>query len=141
MTDDPRNLRHATLDWTEKLAFTGGAPDGPTVTLDGDGGVGPSPVVALLLAAGACAGADVVSILEKMQVKLAACRIELTGRRNPDYPRRYNHLWLRFILRGEGLTDTNSRRAVELSVTKYCSVLLTLDPAMPVETEIVIEEA
>ncbi len=140
MTDDPKNLRHATLEWTGKLAFTGGTPGGPTITVDGDGGLGPSPVVVLLLSAGACAGADVVSILEKMQVKLASCRIELTGRRNEDYPRRYNHLLLRFILRGEGLTEANTRRAVELSVTKYCSVLTSLDPAMPVETEILIEE-
>lgn len=140
MTDDPKHLRHATLEWTDKLAFTGGMPDGPTITIDGDGAAGPSPVVTLLLAAGACAGADVVSILEKMQVKLASCRVELTGRRNADYPRRYNHVWLRFLLRGDGLTEANARRAVELSVTKYCSVLLTLDPAMPVETEIVIEE-
>lgn len=140
MSDDPKHLRHATLTWDGKLAFTGGMPDGPVITIDGDGGLGPSPVVSLLLAAGACAGADVVSILEKMQVRLAACRVELTGRRNPDYPRRYNHIWMRFILRGEGLTEANTSRAVELSVTKYCSVLLTLDPAMPVETEIIIEE-
>jgi putative redox protein len=139
MSDDPKHLRHATLDWTGNLVFSGGAPGGPTVTIDGDGGLGPSPVIALLLAAGACAGADVVSILEKMQVTLASCRIELTGRRNPDYPRRYNHVWLRFHLRGEGLTEANARRAVELSVTRYCSVLLTLDPAMPVETEIIID--
>ncbi len=140
MTDDPKHLRQAVLDWTGDLAFTGGHPDGPSVTIDGDGAQGPSPVVMLLLAAGACAGADVVSILEKMKVKLARCRIELSGRRNPDHPRRYNKLWLRFRLAGEGLTETNAQRAVELSVTKYCSVLLTLDPAMPVETEIIIEE-
>jgi putative redox protein len=95
-------------------------------------------VVALLMAAGGCAGADVVSILEKMQVKLASCRIEVTGRRNEEYPKRYNHLWLRFHLAGEGLTEANTKRAVELSVTKYCSVLLSLNPDITVETDILI---
>jgi len=140
MTDDPKHLRHAVLDWTGGLTFQGGQRDAEhRVTIDGDSANGPSPVVTLLLAAGACAGADVVSILEKMKVTLRRCTVEVTGRRNPDYPRRYNHLWLTFRLAGDGLTDANTRRAVELSITKYCSVLLTLDPAMPVETEIVIE--
>lgn len=140
MTDDSKNLRFATLDWTGGLAFRGGQRDDPNqVTLDGNSETGPSPVVALLLAVGGCAGADVVSILEKMKVTLRRVRVEVQGRRNVDHPRRYNQLRLTFRLAGDGLTDANTKRAVELSVTKYCSVLRTLDPAMPVESEIIIE--
>lgn len=140
MTDDETHFRNAELRWTGQLAFEGGNRDGgPRIAIDGDSVAGPSPVVTLLLAAGACAGADVASILEKMKVQLTSFRVEVRGRRNAEYPRRYNHLWLTFILKGTGLTEVNTRRAVELSVEKYCSVLLTLDPAMPVETEIVIE--
>jgi putative redox protein len=140
MTDDPKDLRFATLDWTGGLAFRGGQEGAEQqVVIDGDSQTGPSPVISLLLAAGACAGADVVSILEKMKVTLRSARVEVKGRRNPEYPRRYNHLWLTFRLSGEGLTEANTKRAVELSVGKYCSVLLTLDPAMPVETNVIIE--
>jgi putative redox protein len=140
MTDDETHLRLATLEWTGKLVFRGGnAAGGPTIVIDGDSAEGPSPVVTLLLAAGACAGADVVSILEKMKVELESCRVEVKGLRNAEYPRRFNHLWLTFRLKGSGLTETNTQRAVQLSVEKYCSVLLTLDPAMPIETAIVIE--
>lgn len=140
MTDVDKNLRLASLDWTGKLAFRGGnAAGGPTITIDGDSEMGPSPVVTLLLAAGACAGADVVSILEKMKVELESCRVEVKGMRNAEYPRRFNHLWLTFRLKGSGLTETNTQRAVQLSVEKYCSVLLTLDPEMPVETTIILE--
>jgi putative redox protein len=140
MTDDEKHIRRATLDWTHKMVFRGGnAAGGPTVAIDGDSEEGPSPVISLLLAAGACAGSDVVSILEKMKVELESFRVEVKGRRNPEYPRRYNHLWITFRLKGRGLTEANTRRAVQLSVEKYCSVLLTLDPAMPVETIIEIE--
>lgn len=140
MTEDETHIRRAALDWTGKLVFRGAnAAGGPSVVIDGDSAEGPSPVISLLLAAGACAGSDVVSILEKMKVELESCRVEVTGRRNPEYPRRYNHLWLTFRLKGTGLTETNTQRAVQLSVEKYCSVLLTLDPAMPVETAIIIE--
>jgi len=133
------HYRSATLKWDGKLAFTGGnEAGGPKITLDGDGVEGPSPVVSLLMAAGACAGSDVVLILEKMKVELDEFTIELRGRRNEDYPRRFNHIWMTFRLSGRGLTAQNVGRAVQLSVDKYCSVLKTLDPAMPVETEVFI---
>ncbi len=138
--DAPANYRHGMVQWQGGMVFSGRAPDGPTITMDGgDGAAGPSPVVALMLAAGSCAGIDVVMILEKMKVKLASLRVEVTGRRNTEAPKRFNRMVLRFVLSGEGLTDANVRRAVDLSVSKYCSVLMTLDPAMPVETEIVVE--
>ena len=37
MTDP--NLRFSHLDWTGGMRFTGGAPGGPTINLDGDGKV------------------------------------------------------------------------------------------------------
>src|SRR5690606_7969367 len=107
------HYRSATLKWDGKLAFTGGnEAGGPKITLDGDGVEGPSPVVSLLLAAGACAGSDVVLILEKMKVEIDEFTIELRGRRNEDYPRRFNHIWMTFRLSGRGLTAQNVGRAV-----------------------------
>jgi uncharacterized OsmC-like protein len=47
---------------------------------------------------------------------------------------------MRFRIKGEGLTDAKAERAVALSVEKYCSVMRSLDPAVEVGTEIVIEE-
>src|SRR5690606_39307700 len=95
-----------------------------------------SPVISLLLAAGACAGSDVVLILEKMKVELEEFSIELRGRRNEDYPRRFNHIWMTLRLRGKSLTAQNAGRAVQLSVDKYCSVLKTLDPARSEERRV-----
>jgi putative redox protein len=138
MTETDPNLRHAELEWQDGLIFTGGAPGGPTLLIDGDNGEGPGPMVTLLLAAGACSGADIVLILEKSKVKLRKFRIEVTGRRNVENPRRYNALTLRFHLSGEGLTETNAQRAVDLSVNKYCSVLQSLNPDIPIGTEIII---
>ena len=107
--------------------------------IDGDGKEAPSPVTVLLCAAGACSGADVVSVLEKKRVKLTRFQIEVGGRRAEDYPKRYLEIWLTFRLAGEGLTEPAARRAVDLSVQKYCSVLLSLNPDIPIKTEIVIE--
>lgn len=136
--NDP-NLRHGHLDWTSGMSFTAHAPGGPAIVLDGHGAEGPGPMVGLLLAAGACSGSDVVSILEKMQVTLKKFSIDVTGRRNEDYPRRYNQLTMTFRLAGEGLTDAKAKRAVELSVEKYCSVVLSLNPDIPITTEVIVE--
>jgi putative redox protein len=129
----------ASLDWTGGLRFTAGKIGGPVIALDGDGEMAPSPVVALLCAAGACSGADVVSIIEKKRINLTRCHVEVGGDRREDYPRRFTAIWLRFTLAGEGLTEAAARQAVDLSVEKYCSVMLSLNPDITVRTEIVIE--
>ncbi|MES2124242.1 MAG: OsmC family protein [Gemmatimonadota bacterium] len=137
MTDP--TLRFGHLDWTSGMSFTAPSPNGSTLVLDGNGKEGPGPMVALLLAAGACTGSDVVSILEKMQVKLTRFSIDVTGRRNEELPKRYNALTITFRLAGEGLTQAKADRAVELSVTKYCSVVLSLNPDIPVTTEVILD--
>jgi putative redox protein len=104
--------------------------------LDADGVEGPSPVVALLAAAGACTGADVVDILRKMRVELRTCRIEVAGERRADHPRRVVRLRFRYVLRGEGLDETKARRAVDLSLQKYCSVVHSLAPDVAIEYEL-----
>ncbi len=132
------NLRHAALTWTGGLRFRGGAPDGPTVTLDGDGEAGPSPMVSLLLALGSCTGADVVCTLEKMRVELRDCRIEVTGTRKADCPKRYTAITLGFHLAGAGLDETKARRAIDLSLEKYCSVAASLAPDVSISYQLVL---
>jgi len=128
-----------TVDWIDALRFAGTTPKGATITMDSAGTAGPSPMDVLLMAGGACSGMDVVSILEKMQVPLAHCRIEMSGTRADEHPRRYVAITMRFRIKGEGLTEAKAARAVELSVEKYCSVMRTLDDGVEVVTEIVIE--
>jgi putative redox protein len=133
------NLRYATLEWTGSgLAFEGGAPGGPAIRLDGDGVTAPSPVVALLLAAGACSGADVVSILEKMRAGLRRCRIDVTGTRKEEHPKRYTAIHFVFQLAGESLDETRARRAIDLSLEKYCSVIHSLARDIVVDYELVL---
>lgn len=126
MTDDP--TRRAELRWEGGMRFRGGEVGGPETLLDADGVEAPGPFIALLLAAGACAASDVVAILAKMRVELAEARVELVATRRDEHPRRLVALQLLFHLRGAGLTEANAARAVDLSITKYCSVLASLAP-------------
>ncbi len=133
------NLRHATLTWSQQMVFSGGAPDGPIIPVDGDGAAGPSPMVLLLLAAGSCTGSDIVSILEKMRVGLRSLTIEVTGTRREELPRRYVALHLRFRLSGTDLDEAKASRAITLSLEKYCSVVHTLAPDVTLTHELVLE--
>lgn len=133
------NIRVGELVWDGDMRFTGGVPDGRTITMDAAGGddpAGPGPMVTLLLAAAACSGADVVSILRKMQVELERLEVTVTGERAEEHPRRY--LWIKyaFRIRGGGLDETKARRAIDLSVTKYCSVLHSLRPDIAVSYDL-----
>lgn len=120
--------KRVTLAWQERLVFQGGEPGGPATMIDGDNARAPGPMLTLLLAAASCTGSDVVVILEKMRVTLRELRIEASGVRREEEPRRYTAIHLQYHIRGEGLDEAKARRAIDLSITKYCSVVHSLAP-------------
>lgn len=122
------SIRRAEVRWEGGLRFRGGESGGPDTLLDADGVDAPGPFIALLLAAGACAASDVVAILGKMRVELAHASVDLVATRRDEHPRRLVALELVFHLRGGRLSEATAARAVELSLTKYCSVLASLAP-------------
>jgi putative redox protein len=123
-----REIKRANLTWEQDLRFVGAAPEAPAITIDGDNAVGPGPMLTLLLAAAACSGSDVVLILQKMRVRLGELRIDVTGVRREEEPRRYVALHLDYRIGGEGLDEGKARRAIDLSLEKYCSVIHSLAP-------------
>ena len=113
------------------------ASGGPAIRIDGDSEDGqPSPVDTLLAALASCVSVDVVDILKKQRTPPDSYSVEAVGRRVDTIPRRLEHVTLRVRVRGPGLERAHVERAVQLSVTKYCSVRDSLDPAIPVVWEI-----
>ena len=130
------NVRSVRLEWQgDGLRFFGGGtePDTPSITVDGDGLDGPSPMIMLLLACAGCSGADVVEILHKMRVRLTQLSIDVEGLRRAEPPRRYTTVRYRFQLAGEGLDRSKADRAISLSLEKYCSVVHSLAPDIAVD--------
>jgi putative redox protein len=85
-------------------------------------------MLTLLLAAASCSGSDVVSIMGKMRVVLRDFRIEVHGVRRDHEPRRYVSMHFDYHLSGDGLDEIKARRAIDLSIEKYCSVIHSLAP-------------
>jgi putative redox protein len=123
-----QETRQVTLTWHEGLRFTGGTPEGPIATVDGDNVAAPGPMLTLLLAAASCSGSDVVVVLQKMRVQLRQLRIDVTGVRREQDPRRYTAIHFDYHLAGEGLDRAKATRAIDLSLEKYCSVVHSLAP-------------
>jgi len=138
MADIDPNLRTVNLTWQAGLRFDGGPQGVPPVAVDGDVATAPGPMHQLLMAVGACSGADVVSILKKMQVDLARCDIEVAGRRAAEHPKRFLEIHMTFTVAGSGLDEMKARRAIELSISKYCSVVHSLNPDIPVTYDLVL---
>ena len=133
------NRRAVRLEWLgEGLRFKGGGtePPSPDIILDADSEEGPSPMLALLLAAGGCSGADVVHILGKMREPATEVSIEVSGLRRDDHPRRFTDIHFVFHIRGGDVDRDKAEHAVELSVTKYCSVIHSLAPDVTVTYDV-----
>lgn len=129
-------VKHAVLRWRDGLVFTGGEPAGPQVTIDADNREAPGPMLQLLLAAAACSATDVLLILRKMRTDVRRLEVALDGTRRDEEPRRYVRLDLAWTVAGEGLDEAKVRRAIELSLEKYCSVMATLAPDLVVHYDV-----
>jgi putative redox protein len=128
----PAETKHVSLRWQEGLRFLGGEANGPSITIDGDNAAAPGPMLTLLLAAAACTGSDVVVILQKMRVPFQDLRIDVAGVRRESEPRRYLSIHLDYQLAGPGIDPVKVRRAIDLSLEKYCSVMNSLAPDIAV---------
>jgi len=111
---------HVPIDvhWVGGLAFEAGRPDGPRIRIDGDAQSAPSPFDALLAA--------IATILQKQRTPVRALDVRVEANRVESTPRRLASAVLHFGITAPGTTIEKAMRAVELSVTKYCSVRSSL---------------
>jgi len=106
--------------------------DGCKVSTDGAPKIGGKnqgmrPMQLLLVAAGSCSSIDVISILNKMKQELKDFQIEVSGEREADVvPALFTDIHIHFKLSGK-LDEEKVKRAIDLSMTKYCSVVKTLE--------------
>lgn len=125
---------HATIKWVDGAQFIGESGSGHSVVMDGPpdhGGrnLGVRPMEMLLLGLGGCSSFDVMSILTKARQAVTDCRVELEAERAEGVPSPFTKIHMQFIVTGKDLKETQVKRAVELSATKYCSASIMLEAA------------
>ena len=122
----------AKVTYVKGMQFVGDTESGHALVMDADpsdGGqnTGPRPMELLLAGAGGCSGMDVISILKKKRQDVTGLEINVKGEKAEDYPKKFTEITLEFVVRGRNISEEAVKRAVELSMTKYCSVKATLE--------------
>ncbi len=123
-----------TVNWLQKgFHMEAGNEEGGKIRMDGKteiGGLegGMSPMQLLLAGIGGCSAIDVISILEKQKQNLKTLTVEVDGDKqklDAGYSE-FRTIHLHFKFSGD-LNPKKVERALELSITKYCSVSKALE--------------
>lgn len=134
------------VNWLKKdFHFEADNEESGKIRMDGNtniGGLegGMSPMQLLLAGAGGCSAIDVISILKKQKQDIKSLKVEIDGDKQKvdvGYSE-YKTIHMHFILSGD-LDEKKVARALELSVTKYCSVSKALEKGSEISYDFVIE--
>ena len=88
---------------------------------------GASPMELLLMGIAGCSSIDIVLILKKQHIELEDLQMEVEGSRvDGAVPNVFTGIHLNVLLKGE-LSASKAKRAVDLSLEKYCSVAKMLE--------------
>lgn len=104
---------------------------GHTVRMDsstesGGENFGVRPMQMLLMGLGGCSAIDVIAILRKQRQNVTDYKMVITGEREAGKePSLWQDIGLEFHIYGE-VDEDKAKKAVELSLDKYCSVAATL---------------
>lgn len=136
----------ARIKYVDGMQFVGEADSGHAIVMDGNKEVGGNntglrPTELLLIGTGGCSGMDVISILKKKKQDVTGLEIVVNGKKADDHPRRFTEIGIEFIVKGRNISEEAVKRAVQLSMDKYCSVKATLEGSAKVTfTHRIIEE-
>lgn len=117
--------------------------EGVTLDIDGSPEIGGKnrgfrPMHTLLAAVAGCAGIDIVEILKKQKITEFDLKVEVEGERQKDViPSLWDTIHVTFRIDGT-IDEGKAKRAVQLSMDKYCSVAKTLDKTAKLTWRLVV---
>lgn len=126
-----------TLTSDDLKTFHGSNAKDHTITLGSGNAVG--PMEGVLLSAAGCSTIDIVMILDKMRQPLESIEVQVEGPRQEGIPRIFTNMHMHYILKGK-LKDKKVKEAIDLSIEKYCSVVIMLAKALEISTSYEVVE-
>ncbi len=134
------------LEWKEGMTFTGESPGGYSLIASNERdesgnrpGFGPLELMALSI--GACAGMDVISILQKKRQDVTALKLQVHATQAETHPRVWTALRVEYVLTGRNIDPQAVERAIELSKDKYCPAQNMIKQSVEIEYSFQIIEA
>jgi putative redox protein len=108
------------------------------IEIDAAGGFNPKAL--LLSGLAACSAIDVVDILEKMRIPFANLEVEAETEQTEDHPRVFKTIHLTYHIKTGEENRDKVKKAIDLSLEKYCGVAAMLKKNSGIQYEIVITE-
>ena len=87
----------------------------------------------VLMGLGGCASIDLAMILKKQKQDLTDYEVQISATRNDNVAKNFNSIHLHFLVWGN-IAAPQLEKAIELTVTKYCSVILSLSNEIKITT-------
>lgn len=110
--------------------------EGQRISLDGSLQKGMSPKALLLSGVAGCSGIDVVDILQKMRVPFTQLEVSAEAEQTEEHPRVFTQVDLVYRIDAEPSVLDKVKKAVDLSLEKYCGVAAMLRKNSPIEYRI-----
>jgi putative redox protein len=99
---------------------------------------GPNPKEYFLAGLCGCTAMDVVSLMKKYKLDFASCNVSAEAETTKEHPMVFSSVLVTFDIVGMDLDLELVKKAVTLSMTKYCGVSAMLSKAVPVKYEVVV---
>lgn len=128
-----------TITTWKKLHEFESKQDHNTIQLDGNKENGFGPKALLLAGLAGCSGVDVVDILEKMRVDFSSLVIETEAEQTEEHPKVFKDILITYKIKTVRENEEKVKKAVELSLERYCGVSAMLRKNSPVNYKLVIE--
>lgn len=93
----------------------------------------------LLAALAACAGVDMVAILQKKRQQVTGVQAHLSKQNAPDPPWTIEKIEIEWVVRGHNLSEKAVWDAARLAEEKYCSVAASLKSEIVMSVRLVEE--
>ncbi len=126
--------------WKHDMAFDS-EMEGHKIHIDGgrdsdDNRLGFGPKALLLSGLAGCSGIDVVEILHKMKVAFTKLQITTAAEVATTDPKVFTDITITYATDVAPADETKLRRAIELSLDKYCGVSAMLKKNSPIDYKI-----
>ncbi|MCC7402550.1 MAG: OsmC family protein [Chitinophagaceae bacterium] len=127
-----------TTHWKKEHEFEA-EHQGNRIKMDGAAKNGHGPKALLLSALAGCSGIDVVDILNKMRVPFSSLEIEVESSQTEDTPKVFKDIFVIYKVKTEQHNEMKIRKAIDLSLEKYCGVAAMLKKNSLIHYKLIIE--
>ena len=115
-----------TTTWKSDLVFESRQDEIGSVLMDGNRETAMSPKALLLSGLAGCSGIDVVEILKKMRVEFSDLEITCEADQTEETPKVFKEIQLKFSIKVDPADADKVKKAIDLSMEKYCGVAAML---------------